>query len=262
MSRSNLLVAILVTVATLSLAPSAAAHYNPTKGRWIERDPVGYRDSPSLYQALKSQPLRRIDPTGLASLTASAVSAVQIQVPEGPSVTPVIPPLDGRPFGRGFESPVPFTPMQLFCCKEARKRDGASAETVCCEGRKIICVFVDAADEFPALRLPGKGYDLAQEIINRCTVRHERWHAESQDWLSCNNVPDGMPPTCEHCERLEETMRSRCDHCDIYQDEVACLTEGKRACLALPPLPRSECQRAIDRAIRNALGQAARHCPQ
>jgi len=73
MSRSNLLVAILVTTATLGLAPSASAHYNPTQGRWIERDPAGYVDGKSVYQYARSRPITALDPSGLKGGAAPVV---------------------------------------------------------------------------------------------------------------------------------------------------------------------------------------------
>lgn len=81
MPRFHLLVTILVTIATLGLASSAAAHYNPTQGRWLERDPIGsspsvspskaanpaiaYAMGASLVQFVRSQPGSLKDPTGL-----------------------------------------------------------------------------------------------------------------------------------------------------------------------------------------------------
>ena len=44
-------------------------HYDPTPGmcRWLERDPAGYQDGPSLYSYLGRNPMAGTDPYGLAS---------------------------------------------------------------------------------------------------------------------------------------------------------------------------------------------------
>lgn len=41
MTRPNLLFLILAALTVLSVTPVASAHYNPVKGRWMERDPLG-----------------------------------------------------------------------------------------------------------------------------------------------------------------------------------------------------------------------------
>ncbi|HYO10146.1 MAG TPA: RHS repeat-associated core domain-containing protein [Tepidisphaeraceae bacterium] len=39
--------------------------YSPTLGRWLEQDPLGYADGPSLYLYVASSPSTRLDPSGL-----------------------------------------------------------------------------------------------------------------------------------------------------------------------------------------------------
>lgn len=65
MTRSNLLIAFVAALAVLGFAPSAEAHYNPAKGRWLERDPVGYRGGYNLYEYGSSAPSTQQDPSGL-----------------------------------------------------------------------------------------------------------------------------------------------------------------------------------------------------
>ncbi|MBX3110316.1 MAG: RHS repeat-associated core domain-containing protein [Fimbriimonadaceae bacterium] len=40
-------------------------HYDPEIGRWLQRDPAGYVDGPSLLQYVHSEPVSEVDPTGL-----------------------------------------------------------------------------------------------------------------------------------------------------------------------------------------------------
>lgn len=42
-------------------------HYSPAMGRWMERDPIGYYDSPNLYIYGNSGPVLSVDSYGLAS---------------------------------------------------------------------------------------------------------------------------------------------------------------------------------------------------
>jgi RHS repeat-associated protein len=37
---------------------------NASLGRWARRDPLGYVDGPSLYEYVRSAPLKRVDPLG------------------------------------------------------------------------------------------------------------------------------------------------------------------------------------------------------
>jgi RHS repeat-associated protein len=47
--------------------------YDPTLGRWIARDPIGYEGSPyNLYEYVEGNPLRYTDPTGLTSFIKDA----------------------------------------------------------------------------------------------------------------------------------------------------------------------------------------------
>ena len=51
-------------------------HYDPTPGmcRWLERDPAGYQDGPSLYSYLGRNPMAGTDPYGLALYSVSGDS--------------------------------------------------------------------------------------------------------------------------------------------------------------------------------------------
>lgn len=61
----------LATVLFILLAACSTptmAMYNPDMGRWLSRDPVGYRGGRSLYLYVNGSPANFIDPTGLWSL--------------------------------------------------------------------------------------------------------------------------------------------------------------------------------------------------
>jgi RHS repeat-associated protein len=42
--------------------------YHPTEGRWMQRDPIGYRDGMGLYEYATSRAITQVDPYGLLSL--------------------------------------------------------------------------------------------------------------------------------------------------------------------------------------------------
>jgi len=65
MSRLDLHILFLAVVTALGFAPIAEAHYSPTQGRWVERDPIGYADGCSLYVYGSSTPTLLRDSSGL-----------------------------------------------------------------------------------------------------------------------------------------------------------------------------------------------------
>ncbi len=68
------LLSLLLTVAALAtLVPDAAAYYHPTMGRFIQRDPIGYRaGDANLYRYVKSSPTNYRDPQGMESIKDDA----------------------------------------------------------------------------------------------------------------------------------------------------------------------------------------------
>lgn len=51
-----------------------ARFYNPEWGRFLSRDPLGFRDSMNLYEYVVSNPINRIDPTGMECTEIATVS--------------------------------------------------------------------------------------------------------------------------------------------------------------------------------------------
>ena len=84
MRRPSILAAILVSLAVLTAASSASAMYHPTMGKWVARDPSGYRPQDlSAYQYVRSGPILLTDPLGLECVKCSAADkAKYIQSPD------------------------------------------------------------------------------------------------------------------------------------------------------------------------------------
>ncbi|HBO43768.1 MAG TPA: hypothetical protein DD670_07520 [Planctomycetaceae bacterium] len=51
-------------VAAVCIAESASAYYNSSLGRFVSRDPIGYRGGINLYEFLENAPLAQVDPDG------------------------------------------------------------------------------------------------------------------------------------------------------------------------------------------------------
>jgi RHS repeat-associated protein len=69
-----------------------ARYYSPVLGRFLQTDPVGYKDDVNLYGYVKNDPLNQTDPLGLSALDdfvygytrgALASDGVDVDVPEG-----------------------------------------------------------------------------------------------------------------------------------------------------------------------------------
>jgi hypothetical protein len=57
-------------VVVLCLSQSALALYNPTQGRWLNRDPVSENRSLNRFAFVKNQPISHVDPHGLVELVS------------------------------------------------------------------------------------------------------------------------------------------------------------------------------------------------
>lgn len=204
MPRFHLLVAILLTVATLGLAPSAAAHYNPTKGRWIERDPIGYRDGTSLYQFASGQPASKLDSDGRS--THEPPGWLPIDAP--PGMLPVIP---TRPAATEFERPGPITRCTLAIrCGEVHK-SGFRVGTHC---GLIIC------DDWGCQALDGSGGST------------NRWELETppRKWGTTGPaiaVPSSVCDCLRSRAKRWNLLRVKRDHFDRNSNwSLRCLLDG------------------------------------
>jgi len=65
MKCSVLLLTLATTLVLLSFTGQASAYYNPTVGRWAQRDPIEYREQANTYAYCGGRPINGVDPSGL-----------------------------------------------------------------------------------------------------------------------------------------------------------------------------------------------------
>jgi len=86
MKRPVLSLALVMSLALWCYAETASAYYQPTVGRWIERDPSGYKEGMSLYAYVTDAPTRWTDPTGKGKVStgdaAGAANWEPVQMPQ------------------------------------------------------------------------------------------------------------------------------------------------------------------------------------
>jgi len=95
----------------LAFAPLAQAFYNPSTGRWLNRDPIGERGGANLHGFVDNAPSHRFDALGLQPLP--------VPVPPGPPIV-VLPPPGVPPNIIPFPTPPPVVrpigPPQVAAC--------------------------------------------------------------------------------------------------------------------------------------------------
>jgi hypothetical protein len=64
---------LAVVLFTLLVAHTALAVYDPSTGRWLQRDPIGEAGGINLYQFVGNNPLGYVDPTGLSQQDVSRI---------------------------------------------------------------------------------------------------------------------------------------------------------------------------------------------
>jgi len=65
-------------------------YYHPTLGRWLSRDPAGYRDGMGLYEYTGSSPIDLFDPSGLSSILEPAAPLSDEQKNALPRLSPIV----------------------------------------------------------------------------------------------------------------------------------------------------------------------------
>lgn len=145
-----------------------------------------------------------------------------------------------------------------YCCQIARARhddpEAGPAETVCCQGAKIVCMIRPARERInpgfdPDTRLSTSdecvGGKVAWDVIDQCVIEHELRHVGGQPHLVCYG--DGYP-----AEAFSPAAFSLawCEHCEMFKDDVKCLNRGLAACNSLKAGPAAICRKLINEQLR------------
>jgi hypothetical protein len=141
----------------LNFASPAAAHLHPTMARFMQRDPLGFRDGASLIEGLKSLPTMNLDPYG----------------------TDIMPP--PSPYD---DCPCTRSPAMTdgACCNLARSMGldaGDSGGVICCYGDMVACGW-NIGNGTPQ-------DNFVMDILNVCTTLHEKDHFDDQATCNCRD---------------------------------------------------------------------------
>lgn len=141
--------------------------YDPTIGRFIQRDPIGYDDGMNLYQFVQSNPLRHVDPDGRQSRPSAATRPSTTTQPVGkPAIAGPGETLVGKPtFVWGWMNP--YT-CDVWGEGSGLARYGPKIESVA--GKKAVAVFAEALGLTP-FDLAGYGYASSADIWSQTVKR-------------------------------------------------------------------------------------------
>ena len=148
------------------------------------------------------------------------------------------------------------------CCKAAADAGLAindngtptGGTVICCDGRKITCVFywssAEAEDDRLDLIKENEGYHKAVRIQNGCLHKHENVHARD---MTC---PDTIPYLSRPRLASEDAVNK--SECEAYKAEAECLRTNKVRC-ANSPDPGA-CESLIEKMIKDADEKANDFC--
>jgi hypothetical protein len=200
---------LLVTALLVLLAPGAFAYYNPSTGRWLNRDPV---EEPGFRSAvLNSSSLRR-------------ETAWQEVSPHRFAANNPVNKLDL--WGLSCKDP----------CKWARNHAGTeNGITVCCGGKKYACLVFSGGS--------GSATDpTARGIIDTCVLEHEQVHVNDPNYL-CPKQCLWKHPTLGEWANPDPATHLAGERA-AYTKELDCLRNGRSQCGGNP-----DCEAQVDAEI-------------
>lgn len=117
-TKSRMFTMVLSSILWIAMNQTAHAFYNPSSGRWLNRDPLGELGGLNLYGFVYNDPVQRFDPFGLES------------GPYGyPYWPPPIPP--SMPYYPPPPKPPPQTdPVGFAICRRDFESDGSIVDAV------------------------------------------------------------------------------------------------------------------------------------
>ncbi len=200
-------------------------YYQPTWGRWMNRDPLEENGGYALYSFALNDPIGLIDLVGTHVLGCPLTLKQSTQPTTIPSDNCIV------------DNPSP-RPTAEQCCDAIRKApcfdDDAGGGVVCCRGKITSCVwFTDPP--------PGPG---AGNILRGCMIRHEGTH---HDDISCKDCPSGK--VCRPYWKNPD--QASAEECKGYTAEIICLKRRKSQCIdsKLTKEEREQCRETVQARI-------------
>ncbi len=268
MKRSMLIAAILVgSTILLAFNGSAWAMYHPGMGVFLQRDPgvrgavrfgtarpaIGgdfiprdeYGDGMNLYQYVRSRPTIARDPSGLSGILGP--------IRDNPLIhpNPILPLVEDLVEDYFFPPPPCDCPLSRrrtakTCCDlilVAGKDEGAVGGVICCDGRKITCLWKPGG-------LTGAKDPQAKKIVEYCARLHEDLHHK--------HVPD-CPRGCDTLERpnFKLNITPSEGECEAHELGLKCLQNNKHNCNA-----NTQCEIEVDEEIGYVQENVDYYCPR
>jgi len=227
--------------------------YDPLRGRWSRRDPLGYIDSPTLYAYVNDRAMAAMDPTGLLGdylqkriWETSKIACAPYSALGADSDTAAV---NGCGFVGGTEPQTdpykdyPYLDPKRWDdspCRRSHTEDGAVADQECadkCDGG--LCDD-DYGCVFPDSKAPsGKGCCICSDryrrfidnsppvidnLVMMCLLTHEEKHY--------NNHPFTMDPNTAECEAYKEHLQCLEDSfaSGICDDQVIVPQDWRATC--------------------------------
>jgi len=189
-----------IMLAALLFTQAAYAFYNPSTGRWLNRDPIEERGGANLYAALANRLLDIVDPLGH--------------------------------IGYGWECLLCGPRCKDPCAEAKAKRIdyGHIGGNVCCGGRMFACVWSSGG-------ISKATQPKAKEIIDGCSKLHEEQHVKQEPGCLGCGLYRPKPPIWRilpgECDAYFEQMKCLHTRRSQCSGDPACLAQVSAELIAV-----------------------------
>jgi len=215
------------------------------QGRFVSRDPIGYRGGLNLMNYVVSSPINQTDSSGqYHGLDGGLIECEHQHAVINPT---------NRTDSKGYCG-CNYSPSRsdAQCCADALaqyNKQGVNPEAgfILCDGREVICVYTqNLGNSYPELTDPN-----AKNVFARCLREHERSHLLDPhlQWMQCDGgISLGAFPLGEEMEGSE---------CTAYKSELICLDRQ----MDLDPKCDAKCRAQIAALMKKEKdGPLTQHC--
>jgi hypothetical protein len=207
--KTNTIRTVVLLIPLVVCTPRAQAFYNPSTGRWLNRDPINERGFGATHGELGAR---------IARTTQHVAMQYHFTMNE--------------PISR-------FDFLGLSCknpCEWARRHgEGETGITVCCGGKKYACLIFSGG-------LVGTPNPKARSIIDACTLAHEQVHVDDPN-KRCPEQCLWKHPTYGDWAQPDPATQIAGERA-AYLKGIDCLQTSKSQCGG-----DSACEAAIDAEI-------------